>query len=181
MEKDGKVVPMNLTQYAGIVTGRSTYQELDTWENVGFDLDFTEAKKISFNTFFARDIPAKDIYPYSAKVLHQLNFENVEKLPRSTRKDALSWKFDTSMTVYGFALWWDSELAPGIKLSTSPTSDPTHWKQAFAPLPTPLEVEKGDRIQFTLEADTRWEIGIPKISWNYRFISNKMTELSDLD
>ena len=37
-------------------------------------------------------------------------------------------------TIFGFALWWDCTLAPGVVLSTSPQAPRTHWDQIYLPL-----------------------------------------------
>jgi len=53
-------------------------------------------------------------------------------------------------TVYGFAGWFDLDLAPGVSLSTGPAAPLTHWRQQYLPVepfrvsgPLRLDVEMG--------------------------------------
>jgi protein arginine N-methyltransferase 1 len=56
-------------------------------------------------------------------------------------------------TVYGFAGWFDLDLAPGVSLGTGPASPLTHWRQQYLPVepfrvrgPLRLDVEVGGAL-----------------------------------
>ncbi|XP_076645263.1 uncharacterized protein LOC143354805 isoform X1 [Halictus rubicundus] len=51
----------------------------------------------------------------------------------------------------GICIWFDAEFPGGSELSTSPSSEATHWKQTAIVLPTDVEVTKGEPIAFKLE------------------------------
>lgn len=51
----------------------------------------------------------------------------------------------------GFAGWFETELAKGVKFATNPSGLTTHWKQGFLPLRAPQGVKAGQRITLTLE------------------------------
>ena len=47
--------------------------------------------------------------------------------------------------MHGWVGWFDIQLSPSVRLSTSPTAPMTHWKQTYFPMP-----------QMTLSEGTRW-------------------------
>jgi hypothetical protein len=52
----------------------------------------------------------------------------------------------------GFVLWFDSELAPGIVLSNSPSFEETIYSRAFFPFQYPVDLRAGDRLSVRLRA-----------------------------
>lgn len=65
---------------------------------------------------------------------------NESALLRVTRED----------TVHGFGVWFEADLAPGVRLDTAPDAPLTSWRQVFLPLPDPLSVRQGDELLFSL-------------------------------
>jgi len=70
-------------------------------------------------------------------------------------------------TAHGLAVWFDSELAPGIEFSNAPGAPKMVYGQMFFPFPEPVEVAAGDRFTVTLQADLvgedyvwRWETSV---------------------
>ena len=61
----------------------------------------------------------------------------------------LEFSFEKAGTFVALAGWFDSELAPGLLISTEP-GVPTHWQQVLFPV-EPRAVEAGDRLRFRLE------------------------------
>ena len=62
----------------------------------------------------------------------------------------------------GLAVWFDAELAPGVRLSNPPGAD-LHWMQAQLPFERPLRVAEDDELELSLDvlADGdvwRWRI-----------------------
>jgi protein arginine N-methyltransferase 1 len=72
----------------------------------------------------------------------------------SRRAGAVSWAVSASTPVYGFALWWECALAPGITLSTSPHAPRTHWDQIYLPLAEPFELAADDELGLELVSET---------------------------
>lgn len=58
-------------------------------------------------------------------------------------------KFQNNSTIHGFVSWFDcyfESMSKLIILSTSPFSEPTHWKQTIFPLKEPILVKSGQVI-----------------------------------
>ena len=56
--------------------------------------------------------------------------------------------------IFGFALWWECTLVPGVVLSTSPFGPRTHWDQIYLPLLEPLTVRAGDALALEISSET---------------------------
>jgi protein arginine N-methyltransferase 1 len=72
----------------------------------------------------------------------------------SRRAGQVAWTLAASNTVYGFALWWECTLVPGVVLSTSPFGPRTHWDQIYLPLLEPLTARAGDALALHVSSET---------------------------
>ena len=53
-------------------------------------------------------------------------------------------------TLHGFAGWFHAFLTDSVVIHTSPDQPPTHWKQAFLPVPQPVKLGYGDFVDLRL-------------------------------
>jgi protein arginine N-methyltransferase 1 len=65
-------------------------------------------------------------------------------------RGAARWSFDERDTVRGLAVWFTTELAPGIGFSSEPGSPTRVYSQIFLPLREPVPVEAGDSLRLEL-------------------------------
>lgn len=168
LKKNGIIIPGRLRQYVAPVIAPRLQTELDIWRDVGFGIDLQAAREISLNNMYVKRIVATDIGAASTtKLWDDLDFTPDAKAPASRRQKIVKWSSAQSETIYGFALWWDCELVPGIHISTSPHDPVTHWEQIYLPLLTPLTLEAKDDVQLTLTSDTRPDVGV-RVQWATR-------------
>jgi protein arginine N-methyltransferase 1 len=71
-----------------------------------------------------------------------------------------------SVTVYGLAMWWHAELAPGIELTTSSFAPRTHWEQLFLPVAEPIVLERGEELTAAIRSDSRSGHGV-YVDWRF--------------
>ena len=60
------------------------------------------------------------------------------------------WTFDEAGGIAGFAVWFDTELVPGVGFSLQPGSPTRIYNQVFVPLRAPIRIEGGSRVRITL-------------------------------
>lgn len=189
LKPKGIIIPGKIRQCVCPVISDRLMKDIDIWSNVGFDLDFTEAREVCLHNMYVKTFLNSDLLHAKDAIrewdvidfhpMHQqrgLPGRGTEKRISSIRSATLLWK-DTA-TVYGFALWWEAELVPGITLSTSPFAPPTHWEQIFLPLPMPVHLKEGERIELTLVSDTRLRVKI-NLTWTVRHLSTSGRVLSE--
>lgn len=161
LKKGGTMIPQSLTQFIVPVTDSRLYRELDVWPDIGHGIDFAAAREVCMHNVYVRTIQPSDMPKGSAKVWDTIDFLRDEQ---SVRYGQETWSFAGEATVYGFALWWECTLVPGVTLSTAPDAPRTHWEQIFLPLLHPIEVKAGEKIDCRLTSDTRPEVKI-RLQW----------------
>jgi protein arginine N-methyltransferase 1 len=62
------------------------------------------------------------------------------------------WQIEHGGIAHGIALWFDTELIPGVAFDTGPFSPTTLYRQVLLPLPEPLPVAAGDALHVQLDA-----------------------------
>ncbi len=173
LKHTGRVLPQTLTQFAAPVTSDRLFQELQSWNRIGFDIDWGAGLSRSLNNMYVREVKPSDVI--EAKEWDRVDFRKHSN--ESVRRGTVEWQMKRSHTIYGFALWWACTLAPGIELSTSPMAKKTHWQQVYLPMQSPINVKKGERVRLTITSDSRREIGI-NIAWNIFHLAQNGSVLS---
>ena len=164
LKPGGIVIPQAITQYVAPVINPRFYQELCSWDEIGFKLDFSQAKVITMNNLYVRTFTETDLYngKTGAQRWDAVDFTARTK---SQRKGSGQWNINKPVTIYGFAVWWECELIKGIRLSTSPMMNLTLWEQLYFPVLKPIEAKPGDALRVNIDSDTRYQVGV-NLKWN---------------
>lgn len=173
LKPGGVIIPAALEQWIAPVTNQRIFDDINPWDRVGFDMNLRSAKHAALNNMYVAKIRPDDLLSgkTDAQKWDSVDFSKKEKSIRSGKAD---WMMSRRTTVFGFAVWWNCMLAPGITLSTSPFSPPTHWDQIFLPLTEPFTVNKKDRLAVHLTSDSRYEVGI-RLKWETRLLHQGKT------
>jgi SAM-dependent methyltransferase len=165
LKPGGTLIPAAITQWVAPVTADRFERELRSWREVGFGLDWSDAEHMTRNNMYVYAIEPKDLLADSAASWDSLDFSGTIDSRRAGRA---TWRPLTACDVFGFALWWDCTLAPGVVLSTSPFAPRTHWDQIYLPLLEPVRAQAGEEFELTLECETGGgESGI-EVRWALR-------------
>ena len=158
LKPDGALIPRGVEQFVCPVIAPRLFDELTVWDAVERGLDFTPARIMSLNNAYVRGIPATELLDAgrAAVLWDRLDFSERNRM---SRKGKGEWRIARAVSVYGLALWWHAELAPGIVLATSPLTAATHWEQLFFPALEPLRLEAGDMLAADLQSRSSEEGG----------------------
>ncbi|MDD5103379.1 MAG: 50S ribosomal protein L11 methyltransferase [Candidatus Peribacteraceae bacterium] len=167
LKPDGVLIPQSLQQFIVPVVSDHLWKEVTSFDRVGHGLTFRKACEISCQNIYVRTLQMSDLLPDGAQTWDEIDFTQKNSPLRSA---TLTWIIHAPVTVFGFGLWWEAELQPGITLSTSPAAPRTHWEQIFMPVLEPLELRKGEQLTLSLSVDARQEIRI-NVAWDIRAIS----------
>jgi len=165
LRRGGTLIPKSIEQWVAPVTTDRFERDLQSWREVGFGLDWADAERMSRNNMYVFPIEPKDLLADAALRWDSLDFHGPIE---SRRFGSAAWRVREAGRVFGFALWWDCTLAPGVVLSTSPHAPRTHWDQIYLPLLTPIAAQPGDEITVRIESETGGgESGID-VRWTVR-------------
>jgi protein arginine N-methyltransferase 1 len=151
LKPGGTLIPRSIVQWAAPVTSDRFERDLASWRSVGFGLDWSDAERMTRNNMYVFAIEPGDLLAAPAATWDVLDFSGVID---SRRSGTATWRLAADAPVYGFALWWECTLAPGVVLTTSPLSPRTHWDQIYLPLLRPLAGRAGDEIVLTVASET---------------------------
>jgi len=164
LNEGGTIIPQAVRQCVCPVTAERLYRELAAWDEVGFGIDFAPAKAMSLNNIYVRAFRGEDLLDGgdAAKVWDEVAFG---RRNRTTRAGAAHWRLGAPAVVYGLALWWSAELAPGVTLSTSPAAPRTHWEQLYLPALAPIIARRGQTLSCRLRSTTSFARGT-NVTWS---------------
>jgi SAM-dependent methyltransferase len=162
LKKGGLLIPSSVRQFACPVTSPRLQKEIDVW-SVGYGIDMSAARRISLQNMYVKTLKKTDLMDAgkAARAWDDVDF-TVEN--EDVREGTVEWKMKKKTVVHGIAVWWESMLAPGVKLSTSPLAKPTHWEQIYLPLLEAASCAPGDVLRITLASDTSPEVKI-RLRW----------------
>lgn len=171
LKPGGVMMPQQLRQFAAPVTSKRFMKEIDVWREVGFGLKFDEAREVALNNMYVWRAKPTDLLPGAEKKWDEIDFREKNS---SRRSGTVSWSVLKATPIYGFCVWWECMLVPGVVISTSPYKEPTHWDQIFLPLLQPFSAAAGDRIDLTIHSDSRYEVGI-RVQWETAVLTKGKT------
>lgn len=165
LKQGGVLIPGRLEQMVAPVIAPRCRDELVAWERIGRGLDFGPATVMGLNNAYVRAFPPSELLDggRTAVVWDRLDF-HVRN--RFARKGKAEWKITKPATVYGLAVWWEAELAPGVVLSTSPLAAPTHWEQLFLPALEPIVLASGEALDIEVRSRSSEEGGTD-LAWSF--------------
>lgn len=168
----GTLIPQSLKQFLVPVVSDRLWKEVTSVDRIGHGLSFRAAREISCNNIYVRTLQPADLLTDGVQEWDAVDFRK-KNMP--VRSATLQWTMTRPVSIFGFGLWWEAELQPGITLSTAPAAPRTHWEQIFMPVLQPLDLKKGDRLALTLSIDSRHEIRI-NVAWDIRVCAADGTE-----
>lgn len=147
----GTIMPRTIEQYVAPVTNRAYFDELASWDRIGFGFDYRVARVLGFNNLYVRRFAQGDLVAGEPQC-----WDRVDLLGdyESLRTGEAVFTALSEQAVYGFAYWWRAELVPGLWLSTSPLDAPTHWEQIYFPVAEPLLMQPGDSVGIAITSDS---------------------------
>ena len=155
----GVLIPQRDVLWVSVVETVERYTELvGPWERS--DVDISVAKRVVTNTWRKARITPEQLLT-TPVCCYKLDYNEIETGDLETTAIL---EANRSGTAHGFAVWFDSELIDDVGFSNHPSEPELIYGQGFFPLPYPVEIEEGDRIELSLKADLvrgdylwRWE------------------------
>lgn len=145
---DGWVVPRRVLLHAALVAEPTAHSQIVDFGGTPDFLEVAPLRNRLLNCLFLADL-GPDSVVSRAEVVSRVDLRHD---PFSSVHHSGGLIAERTAVVHGLGGWFEAELAPGVTISTAPTSVPTVWRQVFLPFPKPLLVKRGDEIEVRLRA-----------------------------
>jgi SAM-dependent methyltransferase len=143
----GLVVPARCSLHLGLVSTSDYLDELSFLCTKPYGIDFSVIGDWPFNDVGMMHMRPTDLLPESV-CIGEFDMTNVTGTPREL---AGSIAPKTEAVVYGLCGWFEAQLSPKVRLSTSPFAPPTHWLHFHFPFDRPLQVRSGQAVEIDLQ------------------------------
>lgn len=178
MKPGGITIPRRITQFVAPVVAPRIHDELMAWDRTGLGIDFEPARFMSLNNIYVRSVERGECLGHAATgggpaaspaispIAGAVAWDTIDldRDHRMSRKGEARWGLAKPETVFGFAIWWEAELTPGILLSTAPHAPRTHWEQLYLPLLQPTELAAREALTLSIRSKSTSEAGT-HIAW----------------
>ncbi len=137
----GVMLPERVDLKVALVEEKEIYSEcIDCWQDIE-GIDYSPMREEAVKACYLSNLSDRDLLS-EPKTFFMADFK--ERRPLSL-KGKHSFDVCRSGKINGIALWFEASLSSNVALSSGPMSR-THWKQCFAPLPNPINVNIGDNV-----------------------------------
>jgi len=144
----GRIVPARCSLHMGMVVVPKYFDELAFLCTRPYDIDFSAIGDWPFSEVGVMRMHAKDLLPETTLCISDFDMTTVTGTPAEL---AGAFAPQTDAVVYGLCGWFEAQLSPNVRLSTSPFSAPTHWLNFHFPFERPLQVRAGEPLEVDLQ------------------------------
>ncbi len=147
---DGVMIPESVQLKVALVEENEVYPEcVDCWGTVE-GIDFSVMREKAIKACYLTSLNNHNLLS-EPKIFFMVDFKEGKRLDLQGTH-----RFDVCRAgkINGVALWFEASLSPNVALSSGPWAQ-THWKQCFAPLTTPINVNAGDDISVNIDMQLR--------------------------
>lgn len=169
LARGGVLIPRRDVLWAALVEAPSQYAELvGPWQDNKFGLDLSAGSRLITNNWRKTHFEPEQFLaqPVCWTTIDYYEIESPDIHARVT------WQAARGGTAHGVAVWFDSELVDGIRISNHPAAPKMIYSTGFFPFLKPVEVKEGERIELRLAADLvqngyvwRWDTDFPGASF----------------
>ncbi|HEX4403459.1 MAG TPA: 50S ribosomal protein L11 methyltransferase [Polyangia bacterium] len=162
-----RMIPGTLSLWAAPVTASIVHENcVRRWAERPVELDLGPLHRRASNHLYIRRIEPD----WLAAPGQELASADLHSVGQTMLQGRARYTFSRATTVHGFAVWFESELAPGIRLSNEPgpfaanANVGDHWSHGFLPVIEPLAIAAGAELTLELDVDDgmlwRWSGGV---------------------
>ena len=165
----GVLIPGRDILWAALVEAPLRYAELvGPWKKNNFGLDLSPGERLITNNWRKTHIEPGQFLAEPV-CWTTIDYNEVQSPDIYAH---VSWRAARNGTAHGVAVWFDSELVDGVRISNHPAAPKMIYGAGLFPFTQPVEVMEGERIEFRLAADLvqggyiwRWDTDFPKASF----------------
>jgi protein arginine N-methyltransferase 1 len=151
LKPGGVLIPQRDTIWAALVEAPDIYDEHydNAWRTANDGFDMEAARRRTINSFGRHHIELNQLLSEPVRWL-MLDYRAIEQ---TSARGCVQFQVQRPGTAHGFALWFDSELIDGVRISNCPGQTELIYGQLFFPFEEPLSVLSNQTITVDVRAD----------------------------
>lgn len=147
---EGILIPRADQLWVAVVEAPELFQrQVGLPEVVPFGIDMRAARRMAVNSWRGGRVKPEQFLG-EPQVWGRLDYSTIEE---PDVKGQISWRVQRPATAHGLSVWFEADLAEGVRFSTGPETPEMIYGTAFFPFQEPVEIAAGDSISVTLQAD----------------------------
>lgn len=145
----GTLIPVKDTMLAAVVEAGAVYErKVECWTIHARGLNLAAARRRETNWWWKERFTPDQLLTAPR---HWATIDyTVTECPDA--RGELTWVAERAGTAHGLALWFDTELVPGIGFSNAPGAPKVIYGQAYFPFTEAVPIAQGDVVHATVEA-----------------------------
>lgn len=161
LRPDGIFIPSQISLFLSPVFAPEVYNYyVTTWENPIYGFDFSNMRSRALNRIYVATVDPNNFLAKPINILDYTLGSSAEVLDGKG-----SFEITQHGVLHGFVGFFETMLAEGVILSTSPINPITHWEQVILPVDC-IEVKKGDIINVKLGIQSFRNSNRVKFKWS---------------
>ncbi len=156
LKPGGHILPVSVEVFCAPVSVPRLYQSIAATSNRAgrfCGIDFSYLGELNLN----------NLHPCTVQPNHLLSDPLqlfTRRLLKLRREDLdldkkVIFRLRKGKTLHGLAAWFDARLSKSVHISNGPSRPGSAWGQSFLPLPSPVEVRRGDILEVRIRTG-RW-------------------------
>ena len=146
----GMLIPRREILWGAVVAAPDIYRGfVAPWKDNPYGLNLAPAAQLTTHFLKMVQIKPADLL-VAPEIWLTLEYSTLES-PHV--KGKLDWRMARRGTGHGLAIWFDTDLAPGVGFSVAPGSPTNIYTQGFFPWTEPVDLASGDRVTVFLAAN----------------------------
>jgi len=150
LKKGGQMIPQSLELFVAPVEDKPVYEKLDFWRQIP-DINFVPAFELFSKKIMVEAVDIGGLLSATIE-LAKLDLKSISMQVFTARQYIPIIK---PGCIHGVAGWFKVILCEGVSIKTSPDQPLTHWKQAFFPFKQPVQVIKGDVLDWSVSVGAK--------------------------
>ena len=161
LASSGRVIPQTLELLLVPVEYPEYSDYSDLWKDAFYSLDLSPFKELITNSLLGAKFDPEHLLADPISFYHA----NLREDQSTGIHCDGSFQITREGTCSGLGGWFNAQLAPGIFLTNSPSSDTRSWYQVFFPFSDLVGLAPGDKVVVNLKVSNdarrwRWEVSI---------------------